>query len=455
MMFNFYNSKRTNKISFNFSSILFISINAILILCIINIFNIPTKKPYTLRKLEDDPRKNGTNMICMQIDHYDLYDLIDLENKVYNITENINLKFCQNIDNYESTCIYKNGETIKKLSGNIRGEEGNYNKVEIKPDGVMVYLSAGENFNDKEKYKVNIDIKCDEKIQGDFILTENPNFDVNNDYILNIKGNSSTACPLKDHYGKEIALGFNIGIGVVLLGVGVYIGIFGYRGRKVGVFFVCIVGLVFVSLVVLDSCSENRLYVKIIVMVVFGLVGIALSIFFIYKQKFLKIYMALVGGVAGYALSTAIINIIISLFNTEHQKLIRIIVCVVLIITGILLGIFVTKGTFIVGTSVIGSYSLMRAFSFFLDKVVPFISEAKIYELATHGNYDKIEEMVLGLFLIYPGMLIVFIVVTIVAQFKLNPKWRDVEDYKLLEKDFDKPLELPEFKIQDDDDRYE
>ena len=165
--------------------------------------------------------------------------------------------------------------------------------------------------------------------------------------------------------------------------------------------------------------------------------------------------MALVGGVAGYALSTAIINIIISLFNTEHQKLIRIIVCVVLIITGILLGIFVTKGTFIVGTSVIGSYSLMRAFSFFLDKVVPFISEVKIYELATHGNYDKIEEMVLGLFLIYPGMLIVFIVVTIVAQFKLNPKWRDVEDYKLLEKDFDKPLELPEFKIQDDDDRYE
>ena len=97
----------------------------------------------------------------------------------------------------------------------------------------------------------------------------------------------------------------------------------------------------------------------------------------------------------------------------------------------------------------------MRAFSFFLDKVVPFISEVKIYELATHGNYDKIEEMVLGLFLIYPGMLIVFIVVTIVAQFKLNPKWRDVEDYKLLEKDFDKPLELPEFKIQDDDDRYE
>ena len=48
-------------------------------------------------------------------------------------------------------------------------------------------------------------------------------------------------------------------------------------------------------------------------------------------------------------------------------------------------------------------------------------------------------------------MLVIFIVVTIIVQFKLNPKWRDVEDYKLLEKDFDKPIELPDFKMNKDD----
>ena len=50
-------------------------------------------------------------------------------------------------------------------------------------------------------------------------------------------------------------------------------------------------------------------------------------------------------------------------------------------------------------------------------------------------------------------MLIVFIVVTIIVQFKLNPKWRDVEDYKLLEKNYGKEINLPEFRIKDEDDK--
>ena len=186
-------------------------------------------------------------------------------------------------------------------------------------------------------------------------------------------------------------------------------------------------------------------------MVVFGLVGIGLSIFFIYKQKFLKIYMVLVGGITGYLLAITINNLFISIIDTEHQKLIRIIVIVVIIIVGVVFGIFLTKGTFIVGTSIIGSYCLMRAMSLFLYGVVTFVNELKIYDLAKHGNYEVIEEDVLGLFLIYPSMLVIFIVVTIIVQFKLNPKWRDVEDYKLLEKDFDKPIELPNFKMNKDD----
>ena len=37
------------------------------------------------------------------------------------------------------------------------------------------------------------------------------------------------------------------------------------------------------------------------------------------------------------------------------------------------------------------------------------------------------------------------------VQFKINPKWKDVDDYKLLEKNFEKPVDLPDFRIQDDD----
>ena len=403
--------------------------------------------------MEEDPRTKGVNEICMEIDGNNLYDLKDLEEKTYNITENIFLRFCKNIDGEDSSCIYKAENKKIKLAGDIKGQEGNNNKFEIENnDKVKLYLSAGEkNANINKNYLVNVEIECNATI-NDFILKEKPTFDINNDYILNIKGISKHACVIKDKYGKDIGLVGRIIVGIVLLGVGVYVGIFGYRGRKIGIFLVCISGLVFGSLIILNLFDVTNLIIKIIVMVVFGLVGVGLSIFFVYKQKFLKFYMILVGGITGYILSITINDLFISLIDTEHQKIIRIVIIVVFIVIGVICGIFLTKGTFIVGTSIIGSYCLMRALSFFLYDVVPFVDELKIYDLAKHGNYEKISEMVVGLFLIYPSLLLVFIVVTIIVQIKLNPKWRDVEDYKLLEKNFDKPAELPMFKSNEDND---
>ena len=429
--------------------ILVVLLNIIFSISIITSFNYGN----ALRQLEEDPRTKGVNEICMEIDGNNLYDLKDLEEKTYNITENIILRFCKNIDGEDSSCIYKAENKKIKLAGDIKGQEGNNNKFEIENnDKVKLYLSAGEkNANINKNYLVNVEIECNETI-NDFILKEKPTFDINNDHILNIKGISKHACVIKDKYGKDIGLVGRIIVGIVLLGVGVYVGIFGYRGRKIGIFLVCISGLVFGSLIILNLFDVTNLVIKIIVMVVFGLVGVGLSIFFVYKQKFLKFYMILVGGITGYILSITINDLFISLIDTEHQKIIRIVIIVVFIVIGVICGIFLTKGTFIVGTSIIGSYCLMRALSFFLYDVVPFVDELKIYDLAKHGNYEKISEMVVGLFLIYPSLLLVFIVVTIIVQIKLNPKWRDVEDYKLLEKNFDKPAELPMFKSNEDND---
>ena len=90
----------------------------------------------------------------------------------------------------------------------------------------------------------------------------------------------------------------------------------------------------------------------------------------------------------------------------------------------------------------------MRALSLFLNNVVPFVNELKIYDLATHHNYDQITEMIVGLFLIYPSILVVLIIVTIIIQFKFNPNWKN-EDYKMLDKSFIDPVTLPLFKKED------
>ena len=454
-LFNNKNSRNNKKI-INTRFILFISVNIIISIYIINSYfiNIPNTT-ISLRNLAEDPRTKGANEICMLIQDNDLYDLKELEVNKYPIGENIFLKFCKNIDEYDSSCIYKKDTEVIKLSGDIKGEEGNKNKIElISNDILKIYLASGEKYNETAKYQVNIELKCNQSL-NDFTLDEGQNFDIKNNRnnILTIKGQCKQACVLKDHYGKNLSLAIKIIIGIAFLVVGIYMGIFGYRGRSIGVFLICISGLVFLSDIILKLFDVTDLVIKIVVMVVFGLCGIGLSIFFVLKQKFLKIYMVLLGGITGYLISTIINDLFISIIDTEYLKLIKGIVIVVSVVIGILFSIFFTKGTFIIGTSILGSYCLMRAFSFFLDDVLPFIDEIKIYELAKHQNYEKIAEMVWGLFLIYPAMLIVFIVVTIIVQFKLNPKWRDVEDYKLLEKNYGKEINLPEFRIKDEDDK--
>ena len=140
---------------------------------------------------------------------------------------------------------------------------------------------------------------------------------------------------------------------------------------------VCIAGFVLLANIILNLFNEKNLTISIVVQAVFGLCGFGLSIFFIKKQKYLKFYMILVGGITGYVIGNTLNNLFISIIDTKHIKLISIIVIVVFIIVGVIFGIFLTKGTFIVGTSIIGSYCLMRAFSFFLyDKwILTFLKE--------------------------------------------------------------------------------
>ena len=88
----------------------------------------------------------------------------------------------------------------------------------------------------------------------------------------------------------------------------------------------------------------------------------------------------------------------------------------------------------------------MRALSLFLNNVVPFVNELKIYDLATHGNYGQITQMIVGLFLIYPCLLVVLIIITILIQFKFNPNWKD-DDYNDL--GHIEPLNMPLFKKND------
>lgn len=404
---------------------------------------------------ESDPRTKGANEICMEIDGNTKFDLFKLKDENVNLGKDIEFKFCENVIGVSSSCIYNYKSTIIKLAETIEGKKKNKNKIEVTNSKtkserkVMMYLAAGDQcLNDTTKnYKINIELICSNETLK--ILEGENSFDPKFDCEYKLKASSKYACGEDNKY-TEFDTTWRIIIGIIGFISGIMTGIFGYNQVNIGIFLVCTLGSVLLAIFILELFGASGIVVTIIVVVIFLIGGVALFYFFIKKKKYLKYYMFLIGGICGYVIGQFLYNLFFALINSSNQKLIRIIIIVFCIIVGVILGIFLPKYTCIVGTSIIGAYILMRGISFFLYGKAEYINERKLYDLANSGNYEKIAEMILSIFLIYPAMLIVFIVVFIIVQIKINPNWKDVDDYKDLDKEFiEKPNDLPDFKLSE------
>ena len=419
-----------NKIKKNIIAIFFISLASLSFIYLINSIYNSQKNKNMLRQLEENKGKEF-NEICMAIKDHDLYDIKDLESNTYKIGEDIKLRFCKNIDK-KSSCLYR--DTIR-LAGSIYGEEGNYNKFNVKDDGTInIILAKGDkNKIRNENYLVNITLKCDKNL-NDLKYTYSPiNFNIYNDYILNIEGSCKQACVIKDRY-VDFGLPLRIIFVIILLIFGFIIGFFGFKCIKITIYFVSFAGLAFVTYIILNLCDETNLVIMFVVMGVFGLAGIGISIFFMYKKKYLQFYAIFVGVIMGFLIGSLISELALSFIETEHLKIIEIIVIIILVAIGVIFGICFNKETIIVGTSIIGSYCLIRGLSLTLYQVLPFVNELKIYDLATHHNYEQLKEMIVGLFLIYPSILVVLIIVTIIIQCKFSPNLEEKKVNKTVSK---------------------
>ena len=401
------------------------------------------KKPLkSLRALSEDIRSKGPNEICMEIYNNDLFSLFPLQNietKVNN--EKIHLKFCQNINDTGSSVIYKDDENkIVKLAGNIHGEKNNKNKIEVYYDEndqtknqVNLYLAHGDSIGNSN-YKVNIILNCKKDI--DFICTKISDFDLSKEE-LNIYAESKYACGEKDVYSSMLEKNY-IPAGILLIGAGGFLGLLGYKKKEICIYLVCLAGGLYLFKFlddIFDLYSEHFV-VSIVIIVLLFIISLVNAIIIYKKKKLFKYYVLFIGGLLGYSIGFLINSTIILFINTQYQKVIQIIIYVALIIGGVIIGILQAKISYIIGTSIIGSYGLMRGISLYLKEKIPFLNEQKIYDLAHSGNFEKIGEIFSGWFYIYPAMLLVFTIICLIVQYSINPSFDDIEDYKLLEAEF-------------------
>ena len=421
---------------------------------LIDMIQMSTKK--SIRNLADsDSRSTGPNEICMEIDGNTKFDLFGLKNVNPDLGENIELKFCQNVEKHSSSCIYKRNDTvIVKLAETINGKEKNKNKVKVSNSKtesnrkVTMYLAAGDPFvkDKKKRYEIEIILYC---LRNETFEIIEKKFNPEETNELKLSAYTEFACGENDAY-LELDKAERIIAGIICTIGGLMTGILGYNQVKIGIFLVCTMGGLLLAGVIILVFSISKLAIIIVMLVLFLLAGIGLFIFFIKKNEYLKFYMLLIGGLCGYPIAQTVYKVCFAIIDTEYQKLIQIIIIVVFIIIGVIIGFIVPKYTCIVGTSIIGAFAVMRALSFFLYGKVDYIDEEKLYDFARTGNYEKVADMIVSTFLIYPAILIVLIIVFIIVQIKINPNWKDVDDYKDLNNKFiEKPNDLPDFKLSD------
>lgn len=419
--------------------IFFIAVTSLSFFYLLNLSMI--KQAKSLRKLSEDIRSEGPNEICMEIYNNDLFTLFPLEKietKVNN--DKIHLKFCENIDDTGSSVIYKDGNKTTRLAGSIYGEEKNKNKIEVIYDKddetknqVKLYLAYGDNFGNS-RYKVNIVLNCKKDVE--FNCTETSDFDINKEE-LNIVADSKYACGERDTYSSMLEKNY-IPAGIILIGAGGFLGLLGYKKKEICIYLVCVAGglYLFKFLDDLFDLYSEYFIISIVIIIFLFILSLVIAIIIYKKRRFFKYYVQLIGGLLGYSIGFLINSTIILVINTSYQKVIQIIVYVVLIIAGVIIGRFADKISYIIGTSIIGSYGLMRGISLYLKEKVPYLNEQKIYDLAHSGNFEKIGEIFSGWFYIYPAMLLVFTVICIIVQYNINPSFDDIDDYKLLEPEY-------------------
>ena len=392
--------------------------------------------------------QNEPNEICFEIDGNTKYNLFGLKNVDVELGENIEFRFCRNVEGYDSSCIYTKGDEKIKLAETIYGKDNNKNKIDASKNKVKMYLAAGDKClkEEKDKYKIEIELYCSDE---EFEIQNKTEFNPEEKCNLKFSAKTKYACGDGKAYFEPEGV-WRIISGIVLTIIGVMAGILGYNQVKIGIFLVCTIGSVLLARFLLSLIATSKLAVILVIYILFLIVGIILFVFFIKKNEYLKYYMLLVGGICGYPIGLTIYNLFFAIIDTSHLKLIHAIIIVIFIIIGVILGYIVPKYTCIVGTSIMGAFFLMKGISYFLYGKVNYINEEKLYDLASTGNYEKIADMIWSSFLIYPAILIVFIVVFIIVQIKINPNWKDVDDYKDLDNKFiEKPSDLPDFKLPD------
>ena len=359
---------------------------------------------------------------------YSIYDLsrgkddIDHNYTVPETQRKIYFNFCEVLSKN------KNAQVIEDNNGEINilsNDKPDKNKWETFDDGVIIKLSNGENCSDTEKYSIKYKITCNDDID-ELKVTE---YKVDGQCNRTLSIDSKYGCPQFSVYNFWKLIHNNkVIFFIVLFAIGIVLCFFGKKFIYATIFiFSSIISVsvifMFVFNVVLPKGTEADQTVLTIVFIISFIPGIAIGILIIKYQHFLL--ACVLGGVGGFFLSIFVYDLILNHWDEANKLYLKIIVYVVVIAICIGIGYLTIEHLKIITTSFVGSYSLVRGPTLFLDK---FPNETEMADYFT--NKEKLRDLgdnqdVLVKLIIFLICWIFFSILGMYIQYKM---WNKNED---------------------------
>jgi hypothetical protein len=370
-------------------------------------------------------------------DSFSFYSIYDLSRGKDDIDHNYPIPNTQKIIYFNFCAVLSKNKTAQVIIDNngektmLSNDKPNENKWESFDDGVIIKLSSGEKCNETDNYSIKYKITCnddidelnvkkyeEEKCEGTLFIESKygcPQFSVYNFWKL-------------IHNNKVIFFIILFAIGIVLCFFGkkfIYVTIFIFSSIiSVSVIFM------FVFNVVLPKGTEADQTVLTIVFIISFIPGIGIGILIIKYQHFLL--ACVLGGVGGFFLSIFVYDLILNHWDEANKLYLKIIVYVVVIAICIGIGYLTIEHLKIITTSFVGSYSLVRGPTLFLDK---FPNETEMADYFT--NKEKLRDLgdnqdVLVKLIIFLICWIFFSILGMYIQYKMWDKKEDEDNDKCI-----------------------
>lgn len=391
----------------------------------------------TLRSLSSETK----DLKCFYVDtkSYSVYKLHDLQKNtshdIYHLTSNNNstyyFNFCKDVE-YEqkkylnSTFVNCNdllSNECSQISNSINSENvsSTINIVKDKETTILIY-SLGQIAG---RPKVTFKITCNPNIE-EFV----PHLTEDNNAEIIIEGTHKTGCEIQSFYSVTKFLENHWYLTtIVTIITGIFLCFFGSTFINISMviilgFAVPVVLSIFI-LVLVDIQSSIALWAVYISGIVVGIIlGILIA-------KFDKYFGAIIGGVLGYLANIFVYNIAIRYIKTSNPQVMYYIILVLCIIICGLVGFFFINKAKIIGTSVIGGYSIIRGISFVGGG---FLSEQIIFDLISQKEMEQLENNLSFIMFSYLGGWLFLNAVGCFFQFKFTAKSKSKVENKQLNK---------------------